>query len=64
MSEPADDLTPAEMSALLKALVKLVGPEKLAKLAQPQPKVVGTAPTLEDYAELDARMLKRKRRHG
>jgi hypothetical protein len=58
----AEDFTPEEASALLRALVKVVGPEKLAKLAHPQAKVVRDRPKPrpEDFELVD----KIRRRKG
>jgi hypothetical protein len=57
----AEELTPEEQSALLRALVKLVGVDKLAKLAQTQPRVVRERPKPrpEDF-ELVDRVRRRK----
>lgn len=51
----AEEFTPEEVSALLRALVKVVGPEKLARIAQAQRQVVRERPKArpEDFELVD-----------
>jgi hypothetical protein len=57
----AEQLTDAERDALLRALIKVVGPEKLARLAMPGRAVVPVRPvaTPADF-ELVRRVRRRK----
>jgi hypothetical protein len=59
----AEEFTPEERDALLRALVKVVGPEKLAKLARSELPMV-REPDPDRRAKIREKVVKHMKRQG